>query len=193
MTPATVSSLGALAGLVFAIVMIIFNAPPFYGLVVGALLGGILGGGGLDATVAAMVSGIQGMTRPILLILTSGVLIGAMIRTGSTEKLAESIIKAFGTKRALFAIAFAAALLCVAGVFVDIALIAVAPVALAVGRRANLNKESVALAMLGGGKAGNLISPNPSTIATAEAFNVDLTSLMGNSLLPALAALLIVA
>ena len=190
MTPATVSSLGALAGLVFAIVMIIFNAPPFYGLVVGALLGGILGGGGLDATVAAMVSGIQGMTRPILLILTSGVLIGAMIRTGSTEKLAESIIKAFGTKRALFAIAFAAALLCVAGVFVDIALIAVAPVALAVGRRANLNKESVALAMLGGGKAGNLISPNPSTIATAEAFNVDLTSLMGNSLLPALAALL---
>ena len=188
--PPTFSSLGALAGLVVAIVLIIFNAPPFYGLIFGAFLGGILGGGGLDATVSATVSGIQGMTRPIFLILTSGVLIGAMIKSGSTEKLAESIVEAFGVKRAIPAIALAAAFLCVAGVFVDIALIAVAPIALAVGRKANLNKESVALAMLGGGKAGNLISPNPSTIATAEAFNVELTSLMAKSVVPALAAFL---
>ena len=161
------SSLGALIGLVVAIVLIIFNAPPFYGLILGAFLGGVLGGGGLDATISAMVGGIQGMTRPIFLILASGVLVGAMIKSGSTEKLAETIVKAFGVRRAFTAIALAATLLCVAGVFVDIALIAVAPIALAVGRKANLNKESVVLAMLGGGKAGNLISPNPSTIATA--------------------------
>ena len=187
----TISSSGALLGLLVGIILIILDAPPFYGLVFGALLGGILGGGGLDATLSSMVSGIHGMTRPIFLILTSGILVGAMIRTGSTEKLAESIVKAFGTKRALFAIAVAAMILCMAGVFVDIALIAVAPVALSVGRKANLNKESVALAMLGGGKAGNLISPNPSTIATAEAFDVELTTLMGNCVLPAFAALLV--
>ena len=186
----TFGSLGAFIGLVLAIILIIFNTPPFYGLILGALLGGVLGGGGLDATVSAMVCGVQGMARPICLILTSGVLVGAMIKSGSTEKLAETIVKAFGVKRAISAIALAAALLCVAGVFVDIALIAVAPIALAVGRKANLNKESVVLAMLGGGKAGNLISPNPSTIATAGAFNVELTSLMAKSLVPALAAFL---
>lgn len=32
--------------------------------------------------------------------------------------------------------------------------------------------------MIGGGKAGNIISPNPNTIAVSEAFQVDLTSLM---------------
>ncbi len=190
MTPPSFSSFGALIGLVVAIFLIIFNAPPFYALILGAILGGVLGGGGLDATVSSMVWGIHGMTRPIFLILTSGVLVGAMIKSGSTEKIAETIVKAFGARRAISAIALAATLLCVAGVFVDIALIAVAPVALAVGRKANLNKESVALAMLGGGKAGNLISPNPSTIATAEAFNVELTSLMAKSLLPAIAAFL---
>ena len=32
--------------------------------------------------------------------------------------------------------------------------------------------------MIGGGKAGNIISPNPNTIAASEAFNVDLTALI---------------
>ena len=43
--------------------------------------------------------------------------------------------------------------------------------------------------MIGGGKAGNIISPNPNTIATAEAFGVDLTSLMFKNIVPALLAL----
>ena len=64
------------------------------------------------------------------------------------------------------------------GVFIDISVITVAPIALAIGKKANISKESLLLAMIGGGKAGNIISPNPNTIAASEAFNVDLTSLM---------------
>lgn len=45
--------------------------------------------------------------------------------------------------------------------------------------------------MIGGGKAGNIISPNPNTIATAEAFQIDLTSLMMKNILPAIGALLV--
>ena len=45
------------------------------------------------------------------------------------------------------------------------------------------------LAMVGGGKAGNVISPNPNTIAAADAFNVDLTALMLKNIVPALCAL----
>ena len=190
MTP-TITTLGALAGLVVAVVLIVYNAPPFYALVLGAFLGGVIGGGGLDGTISAMLSGIQGMSYPILLILTSGVLVGALIKTNSTERIAESIVSFFGVKRAIPAIAIAAALLCVAGVFVDIALITVAPVALAVGRKANLNKECVLMALLGGGKAGNIVSPNPSVIATAQFFKVELSSLMLHSVVPAVAALLV--
>lgn len=43
--------------------------------------------------------------------------------------------------------------------------------------------------MIGGGKAGNIISPNPNTIAAAEAFSVDLTSLMIKNIIPAVCAL----
>jgi GntP family gluconate:H+ symporter len=43
--------------------------------------------------------------------------------------------------------------------------------------------------MIGGGKAGNIISPNPNTIAASEAFAVDLTSLMFKNFVPALFAL----
>jgi GntP family gluconate:H+ symporter len=44
------------------------------------------------------------------------------------------------------------------------------------------------LAMIGGGKAGNIISPNPNTIAAADAFKVELTGLMAANLIPALIA-----
>ncbi len=42
--------------------------------------------------------------------------------------------------------------------------------------------------MIGGGKAGNIISPNPNTIAVSEAFKVDLTSLMMKNFIPAICA-----
>ena len=48
---------GALTGLAIAIVLIVRKATPAYALVLGALLGGILGGGSLPETVGAMISG----------------------------------------------------------------------------------------------------------------------------------------
>ena len=185
------TTLGALVGLLIAIILIVYKAHPAYSLLFGALVGGLIGGGNLQETVSAMISGAQGMTSPILRILTSGVLVGALIRTGAAQKIAETIVAKFGAKRALPAVAIATAIICAVGVFIDIAVITAAPVALAVGKKAKLNKQSVLLAMLGGGKAGNIISPNPNTIATAEAFGVDLTSLMLKNVAPALAALVV--
>ena len=94
-----------------------------------------------------------------------------------------------GEKRAVAAISIATMIICAVGVFVDISVITVAPIALAIGRKAGLNKSGILLAMIGGGKAGNIISPNPNTIAASEAFSVDLTSLMMKNLIPALCAL----
>ncbi len=41
------------------------------------------------------------------------------------------------------------------GVFVDVAVITVAPIALALAKRGGLSKAAILLAMVGGGKAGN--------------------------------------
>ena len=172
------TTLGAIIGLVIAIVLIIKKVQPAYSLILGALIGGLIGGGGLATTVSTMVSGAGSMMSSILRILTSGILAGALIKTGSAEKIAETIVEKLGEKRAVAAIAIATMIICAVGVFIDISVITVAPIALAIGKRANLSKSGILIAMIGGGKAGNIISPNPNTIAVSEAFEQDLTAVM---------------
>lgn len=179
---------GALIALAVAIVLIIRKTPPAYALVFGALAGGLAGGGSLTETVEAMISGTQSMMPSVLRILTSGVLAGALVKTGSAAKLADSIVNALGTRFAIAAVALATMTVTAVGVFIDIAVITVAPVALAVARRANLPIGAMLVAMVGGGKAGNIISPNPNTIAAAGAFKVELTSLILENMIPAFVA-----
>ena len=185
------NTIGALIGLVIAIILIIKKVHPAYSLILGALVGGLLGGGGLTATVSTMVNGASSMMSSVLRIMTSGILAGALIKTGSAQKIAETIVDKLGQKRAIAAVSIATMIICAVGVFIDISVITVAPIALAIGKKANISKESLLLAMIGGGKAGNIISPNPNTIAASEAFNVDLTSLMLKNLVPALFALVV--
>ena len=183
------STWGAIAGLVLAIVLIVRKVTPAYALVFGALAGGLLGGGGLVDTVAAMISGTQAMMPSVLRILASGVLVGALVKTGSAAKIADAIVAGLGSRFALVAVALAAMIVTAVGVFVDIAVITVAPVALAVGKRADIPVPALLLAMVGGGKAGNVISPNPNTIAVAEAFKLDLTTVIAANVVPAVCAL----
>lgn len=185
------TTLGAIVGLVVAIVLIIKKVSPAYSLIIGALLGGIIGGGGLVTTVNTMVSGASSMMSSVLRIMTSGILAGALIKTGSAEKIAETIVEKLGEKRAILAIAIATMIICAVGVFIDISVITVAPIAMAIGRKAGLTNSSILLAMIGGGKAGNILSPNPNTIAASEAFGVDLTALMMENAIPAIGALIV--
>lgn len=182
---------GALIALVIAIVLIIRKVVPAYALIIGALIGGIIGGGGLSGTVSAMISGTQSMMPSVLRILASGVLVGALVKTGSAAKIADAIVSALGVRFALIAVAFATTVVCSVGVFIDIAVITVAPIALAIGAKAKLSVPALLLAMIGGGKAGNIISPNPNTIAAADAFKIELTDLMTANIIPAIFAFVV--
>lgn len=185
------TTIGALIGMAVAIILIIKKVQPAYSLIFGALIGGVIGSGNLILTVDTMVSGAQSMISSVLRIMTSGILAGTLIKTGAAEKIAEIIVQKLGEKRALIAVAAATMVICAVGVFVDISVITVAPIALAIGKKAGYNKASLLLAMIGGGKAGNIISPNPNTIAVSEAFQVDLTSLMIKNIIPAVCALIV--
>ena len=134
----TFTTLGALLGLAIAIVLIIRQVHPAYSLILGALVGGLVGGGGLAGTVSTMVSGAGSMMSSVLRILTSGILAGALIKTGSAEKIAETIVAKLGEKRAVAAISIATMIICAVGVFIDISVITVAPIALAIGEKAGL-------------------------------------------------------
>ena len=185
------TTIGALIGMAVAIILIIKKVQPAYSLIFGALIGGVIGSGNLILTVDTMVSGAQSMISSVLRIMTSGILAGTLIKTGAAEKIAEVIVQKLGEKRALIAVAVATMVICAVGVFVDISVITVAPIALAIGKKAGYNKASLLLAMIGGGKAGNIISPNPNTIAVSEAFQVDLTSLMIKNIIQAVCALIV--
>ncbi|MFT6926173.1 MAG: GntP family gluconate:H+ symporter [Psychromonas sp.] len=181
-----VSTLGALAALVVAIYLILKQVPPAYGMIIGALVGGLIGGVSLTETITLMIGGAQGIVTAVLRILAAGILAGVLIESGAATSIAETIIKKVGETRALLALAIATMILTAVGVFVDVAVITVAPIALAIARRANLSKMAILLAMVGGGKAGNVMSPNPNAIAAADAFNVPLTSVMAAGIIPGL-------
>lgn len=180
-----VSALGAVVALVVAIVLILKKVSPAYGMIAGALIGGLVGGVDITNTVALMMEGAQGIIPAVLRILAAGILAGVLIESGAAAVIAETIVKKLGEARALLALALATMILTTVGVFVDVAVITVAPIALAIAQKANLSKPAILLAMIGGGKAGNIMSPNPNAIAASDAFNIPLTSIMAAGIIPA--------
>ena len=186
-----VTTLGALSGLAISIGLILRRVPPAYGMMIGALLGALIGMASLGDSVTLMIMGVKGITPSILRILAAGVLAGVLIESGGAGVIAEKIVDAVGEAQAVIALILATMLLTAAGVFVDVAVITVAPIALAISRRANISILSALVAMIGGGKAGNIISPNPNTIAASDAFHLPLTSVMTANIVPALVGLVV--
>ena len=185
------SALAALIGLVLSIVLIIRKLSPVYSLILGALVGGLLAGWGLETTVAQMISGVMDITPAIVRIIAAGVLTGMLVKTGAASTIARSIIKALGQKYIYLALALSALLLTAMGVFIDVAVITIAPIAIIMGNRLKLSKFKLLLAMIGGGKCGNILSPNPNTIIAAENFDAPLSSVMAAGVLPAIVGLLV--
>ena len=77
------------------------------------------------------------------------------------------------------------------GVFIDVAVITIAPIAIIMGCRLRLSKFKLLLAMIGGGKCGNILSPNPNTIIAAENLDAPLSSVMAAGIVPAIIGLII--
>ena len=183
------SALAALIGLILSIVLIIRKMSPVYSLIIGAVVGGLLAGWGLETTVAEMIAGVKDITPAIVRIIAAGVLTGMLVKTGAASTIAKSIIKALGPKYIYLALALSALILTAMGVFIDVAVITIAPIAIITGCKLRLSKFKLLLAMIGGGKCGNIISPNPNTIIAAENFDAPLSSVMGAGILPALIGL----
>ncbi|MBT2692412.1 SLC13 family permease [Bacillus sp. ISL-55] len=181
-----VSAFGAIVALIVAIFLILKKVSPAYGMIAGALIGGLVGGVDVTNTVTLMMEGAKGIIPAVLRILAAGVLAGVLIESGAAAVIAETIVKKVGDTRALLALAIATMILTTVGVFVDVAVITVAPIALAIANRAGISKTAILLAMIGGGKVGNIMSPNPNAIAASDAYGIPLTSVMAAGIIPAI-------
>ena len=183
------SSIAAILGLILAIILIIKKVSPVYSLMLGALVGGVLGSGSIVQTVVDMFDGVKSITPAVLRILSAGVLSGALIKSGAAASISDAIVRCLGPRFVFLSLALATMILCAVGVFVDVAVITVAPVALTLAGKLGLSRSKVLLALIGGGKCGNIISPNPNTIVAAENYDAPLSSVMAAGIIPALLGL----
>lgn len=183
------SALAVAIGLTLAIILILKKCLPVYALILGAIVSGLLSGWGFDLTVKEMFSGVKDISPAIVRILAAGVLTGVLVKTGSADKIALTIVKKAGRRNVFLALALSVFILTGVGVFIDVAVITVAPIAIMIGKEMGLSKGKVLLAMIGGGKCGNIVSPNPNTIIAAENFDAPLSSVMAAGIVPALVGL----
>ena len=181
-----ITTFGALVGLFISVTLILKKYEPVYSLMFGALIGGLVGGEDLLNTIEFMINGAKDISPSILRVLASGFLAACLIKTGSVNRISEEIIKSLGDKHSILGIIFSTFVLAAVGVNLDVAILTVAPIGLSLGAKLNYSKMSVLLALLGGGKAGNIISPNPNTLAAADNFNVDISNVMMSNVIPAI-------
>lgn len=181
----------ALAGLALAIILILFKVNPVYSLMAGSIIGCLLGGMGLAKTTTIIVDGSSGVMGTIIRVIAAGVLAGVMMESGAANVIANNIVSHFSDRLTILALALSTMVLTGVGIFIPVAVLIVAPIALEVGQKMHYSKLSLLVALSGGGKAGNIISPNPNTIAAAKGFNVELSQVMIADFIPAIVGLLV--
>lgn len=177
---------GALIGLALAIYLILKKLNPVYSLMLGAIIGASLTG-----TIDILVKGEQSVMGTVLRVLAAGMLAGVMMESGAAETLARTIVDKLGDRMAILSLALATMVITAVGVFIPVAVLIVAPIALEVGRRMHISKLALLVALSGGGKAGNIISPNANTIAAAKVFGLELSQVMIANFIPAVVALIV--
>ena len=182
---------GALIGLALAIYLILKKLNPVYSLMLGAIIGALLGGASLTGTIDILVKGEQSVMGTVLRVLAAGMLAGVMMESGAAETLARTIVDRLGDRMAILSLALATMVITAVGVFIPVAVLIVAPIALEVGRRMHISKLALLVALSGGGKAGNIISPNANTIAAAKGFGLELSQVMIADFIPAVVALIV--
>ncbi|UJP16083.1 GntP family permease [Limosilactobacillus fermentum] len=182
---------GALIGLALAIYLILKKLNPVYSLMLGTIIGALLGGASLTGTIDILVKGEQSVMGTVLRVLAAGVLAGVMMESGAAETLARTIVDKLGDRMAILSLALATMVITAVGVFIPVAVLIVAPIALEVGRRMHISKLALLVALSGGGKAGNIISPNANTIAAAKGFGLELSQVMIADFIPAVVALIV--
>ena len=75
-----ISWIGALSGLLLAIIFILFKLSPTYSLILGAIAGAFIGGAGFSDSVSILISGTQSVMGTVVRIIAAGVFAGFMPR-----------------------------------------------------------------------------------------------------------------
>lgn len=130
-----ISWIGALCGLALAIILILFKLAPTYSLILGAIVGAFIGGANFSETITILVSGTQSVQGTVIRIIAAGVFAGVMMESGAAETIAKFIVDKLGGTKAMLSLALATMIITAVGVFIPVAVLIVAPIALSVAKK----------------------------------------------------------
>lgn len=162
----------AIAIIIAGIVVLKFN--PSISLIVASIVLGIMSGFTSLETAEIISTGFGDMMISIGLPVGFGVILGQLMsETGCAEVIADSILKVFKGRAAIFGVAFAGLVLTIP-VFFDVAVIILMPIAMAVSKKTEKPLPLVIGFLVMGAAIGqSLIPPTPNPLAAAEIFGFD--------------------
>ncbi|MCL2224116.1 MAG: SLC13 family permease [Defluviitaleaceae bacterium] len=168
----SIGVLGVVAGILVAVILIAKKVSPSVALFTGSIVGALVGGLTLHQSFNnVLLPGTQALMGVTSRIIAGAVLAGVLVESGAAETIARTIVKKLGEKRSILALAVACMAMVAVGVFNTVSIIMLSPIALSVAKKANFSKAAALLALSGGSKAGNIMSPNPNTVAATDTLN----------------------
>ncbi len=147
---------------------------PFLGLIIAAVIIGLLGGMAPDKIPASIISGFGGTLGSIGIIIGFGVMMGQIFdRTGAAERMALTFIKLFGRKHEHWAMALTGFIVSIP-IFCDSGFVVVSPIAKAISKKTRRSIVAIATPLAAGLViTHSVIPPTPGPLGVAGTFGVD--------------------
>lgn len=167
-----------LIGIVLLILLILkTKVHAFLGLIIAAVVIGLLGGMDPTAIPTSIINGFGGTLGSIGIIIGFGVMMGQIFdRTGAAERMALTFIKLFGKKREHWAMALTGFIVSIP-IFCDSGFVIVSPIAKAISKKTRRSIVAIAGPLAAGLViTHSLVPPTPGPLGVAGTFGVDVGS-----------------
>jgi len=175
----------AIASVVVLVVLIVWvRLNPFLTLTLCSLGLALASGMPLSKVVGSFETGLGNTLGHVAIVVALGTMLGKMLaESGAAEKIAETLIKAFGPRHVPWAMLCAGILVGIP-VFFEVALVLLMPLAYNVAQKTRRSLVTTLLPMAAGiGMVHGLLPPHPAAMMAAVAFHADLGKTIGIALL----------
>lgn len=178
--------------LIVGILLLVFlilktKVHPFLGLIIAAVVIGLVGGMAPEQIPNSIKNGFGGTLGSIGIIIGFGVMMGQIFdRTGAAERMALTFIKMFGKKREHWAMALTGFIVSIP-IFCDSGFVIVSPVAKAISKKTRRSIVEIAGPLaVGLVITHSLVPPTPGPLGVAGTFGVDVGEFLLKGILIAL-------
>jgi GntP family gluconate:H+ symporter len=174
----------AVAIVVLVVLIARYKLNPFVTLVVVSLALGVSVGMPMNGIVKAFETGVGNTLGHIALVVALGTMLGKMMaESGGAERIAHTVIAAFGERRVHWAMAVIAFIVGIP-VFFEVGFVLLVPIAFTVAKRTGTNMVFVGIPMVAGlSVVHGLVPPHPAALVAVTAYDADIGRTIAYALL----------